>query len=201
MAVQAVELTQRSPFADGFHFGEAGPYELIQSRITVALDPSQPVNRPIVDLEHACRSVSGRVEAQADVLLLRPRARRRGNRCLLCVVPNRGTTGGIPFRYDEPPRFGPESGLHPGDGWVLRSGWTLVWTGWQWDVPRTEGRLGCSVPEVVDARGLPLEGTVRVELQPFLAPAASLSLRSASDLTGTATCYPAADLEQPDAVL
>jgi len=169
--------------------------------MTVALDPDARANAAITDIRHAARSARGHVEAETDVLLLRPAGRRQGNGCLLCVVPNRGTTGGMPFSYDEPPRFGAESGLRPGDGWLLRSGWTVCWTGWQWDVPRNEVSLGCSVPEVVDAAGRPREGTVRVELQPFRAPAPWLPLRSSSDLTRTCTCYPAADLTQADAVL
>jgi hypothetical protein len=169
--------------------------------MTVALDPGSPANAAITDIDSAARSEGGHVEAETDVLLLRPADSRRGNGCLLCVVPNRGTTGGMPFSYDEPPRFGAESGLRPGDGWLLRSGWTVCWAGWQWDVPRNEVSLGCSVPEVVDAAGRPREGTVRVELQPFLRPAPWLPLRSSSDLTRTCTCYPAADPTQADAVL
>jgi hypothetical protein len=201
MSVKALEVTQRSPFAEGMTFGAVGQYELLRTRITMALDPSIPVNRAIVDLDNAHTSVLGLVEVESDALVLRPKETSRGNRCLLSVVPNRGTTGGLPFRYDEPPRFGPETGLQPGDGWVLRAGWTIVWTGWQWDIPRTEGRLGCSVPEVVDLEDQSLEGTIRVELQPFLQSAPSLPLRSASDISGTTTCYPAVDLEQADAVL
>jgi hypothetical protein len=169
--------------------------------MTVALDPDAPANAAITDIHDAARSARGHVEAGTDVLLLRPVDGRQGNGCLLCVVPNRGTTGGMPFSYDEPPRFGAESGLRSGDGWLLRSGWTVCWTGWQWDVPTNEVSLGCSVPEVVDAAGRPREGTVRVELQPFPESAAWLPLRSASDLTRTCTCYPASDLAQVDAVL
>lgn len=201
MAVLGLTVTGQTPFADGTRFGEIGTYEMLRFRVGVALDPHSEVNRPIVDIESAERSDTGYVEVESDVVVLCPTDQGRGNGCLLCVVPNRGTTGGIPFNVDEPPRFGTEPGLHPGDGWLLRAGWTLSWIGWQWDIPRTEGRLGCSVPEVVDDDGRPLEGTVRVNLQPFLAPVSCLPLRSASDLTGTVTCYPAADLEQQDAVL
>lgn len=200
MAVLGVTPVEQGAFADGTRFGETGPYQMLRCRVRVALDPRSGVNRPIVDIDSAEMSESGYVEAESDVVVLGP-MERRGNRCLLCVVPNRGTTGGMPFTIDEPPRFGAEPGLHPGDGWLLQGGWTLCWIGWQWDVPRTEGRLGCSVPEVVDGEGRPLEGTVRVDLQPLLVTAPSLPLRSASDLTGTVTCYPAADLEQRDAVL
>ncbi len=201
MAVLDVAVTNRALFADGRRFGETGPYETLRSRVTVGLNPHSEVNQAIVDLECAEKSASGYVKAESDVLVLGPMDRQRGNGCLLCIVPNRGMTGGMPFDGDMTPRFGAEPGLHPGDGWLLRAGWTLSWIGWQWDVPRTEGRLGCSVPEVVDAEGRSLEGTVRVELQPFLAPKASLPLRSTSDLTGTVACYPAADLDQQDAVL
>jgi Alpha/beta hydrolase domain len=201
VAVVSAQIAWREEFAGGRRFGDAGPYELVRYRMKAALDPGSPANAAVTDIDHAARSACGHVEAETDVLVLRPAGHRRGNGCLLCVVPNRGTTGGMPFSYDGPPRFGAEAGLRPGDGWLLRSGWTVCWTGWQWDVPRTAASLGCSVPEVVDAAGRPLEGTVRVELQPFLAPAPWLPLRSASDLTRTCTCYPASDPAQSDALL
>jgi hypothetical protein len=75
-----------------------------------------------------------------------------------------------------------------------------VWIGWQWDIPRASG-LGCSVPEVVDANGRPIEGQIRVQLQPFLSSASALPLRSASDLSGTTTCYPVAESGEAQARL
>ncbi|MGA2836466.1 MAG: alpha/beta hydrolase domain-containing protein [Acidimicrobiales bacterium] len=194
-------VVDETAFADEMSFGEVGAFRQLHFRTIVALDPNNSANRAIVDLDRAERSATRTVEAESDVIVLGPADPRRGNGCLLCVVPNRGTTGGMPFNLDGPPHFGAEAGLDPGDGWLLRNGWTLAWIGWQWDVPRGADRLGCSVPEVVDDDGRPIQGTVRVELQPFLVSAPSLPLRSASDLSGTAVCYPAADVDQPDAVL
>jgi hypothetical protein len=105
MTVVEHQLVECRPFADGRPFGSVGSYEVLRARTTVSIDPRLKVNRSVVDLQHASRAVSGEILAESDVLMLRPSIAMRGNGCLLCVVPNRGTTGGIPFRYDEPVRL------------------------------------------------------------------------------------------------
>ena len=80
MAVVRAEVTQRRSHFGGRSFGDAGAYERIEGVLAYAVDPLNPVNRSIVDLELAPRaSVSGGVSqaASADTHLYGSAASRR----------------------------------------------------------------------------------------------------------------------------
>src|SRR4051812_14089177 len=87
--VERIELLRRADVAGGKTFGEAGPYEKIVARVHLSVRPEDPHNRPIVDLALAPRNAGGAVEAWADLFLLCPKDRARGNGALLIEIPNR----------------------------------------------------------------------------------------------------------------
>jgi hypothetical protein len=62
----------------------------ITARATIAVDPADPRNAVIADIDNAPRDDKGLVEATADVVLLRPADPLRANGTLLVDVPNRG---------------------------------------------------------------------------------------------------------------
>src|SRR5207302_9061194 len=78
--VRRVSVESRVDVLGGQSFGPVGPYEKLAGVIDVALDPRNPANARIVDLERAPRGADGLVEASAPLMLLRPqdRSRRRG---------------------------------------------------------------------------------------------------------------------------
>ncbi len=82
--VTRFELTgpPRPAFA-GQTFGDAGRYELLAARATIALDPADGRAAIIADLGVAPRNAQGRVEAVAEVVVLRPAEPFRGNGTLL----------------------------------------------------------------------------------------------------------------------
>src|ERR1700676_2619516 len=87
-AVERVEVLERTAFAPGVRFGDAGDYEKIRGIAYFALDPNARANARIVDLKHAPRDGRGRVRFQSEFMLLRPvRAR---DSTLLYDVNNRG---------------------------------------------------------------------------------------------------------------
>lgn len=197
MSVHEVAVSSTVPYADGAAFGAAGPYELERGRTVLRLDPAAPANARITDLDLAPRDADGLVRVTADVVVLRPAdpARRAGT--LLYTVANRGMVA-VPFGIgatalpggtgDAPP---------PGDGFALRRGWTLAWSGWQFDVVPGPGRVSVDVPSV------PRAGRVRVQLTPTTPVRAQPLADWTSALVGsTEPPYPAAEpLDQPDAVL
>ena len=85
------EVLQSGPAFEGRSFGSVGPYVKITARATIAVDPADPRNAIIADIDKAPRDDKGLVEATADVVLLRPADPRRGNGTLLVDIPNRGT--------------------------------------------------------------------------------------------------------------
>ena len=68
--------------------------------------------------------------------------------------------------HHAPPEAEPTYAIDPGDGLLLRRGWTLVWCGWQWDVIRSEALMGLEAPEAVDDGGEPLGGQIICRFQP-----------------------------------
>lgn len=123
----------------GREFGITGRYERLTARATLALDPTLPQNAVIADLALAPRNAQGRVEAMTEIVILRPAEAQRGNRTLFVEVPNRGRelAGQL---YNDGAANDLLLGRDPGNGFLLRQGYTLVWVGWQADIPPGEGR-------------------------------------------------------------
>ena len=168
------------------------PYEWVIATATFSVDPGDPANGRIVDLDLAPRQADGSVRFQSDVRLLRPTD--GGNGRALFVVPNRGMLGGIPFSLDAAPAPGPTEDPDPGDGFLLDAGWTIAWCGWQWDVLRQNGWLGLDAPRA-DVE----PGWMRVEFRPD-AEQAHHPLSDSSPLFQFSD-YPAADRHDPEARL
>lgn len=145
--VIGVTVTSRTPVAEGRAFGTAGSYEQLIGRIEFALDPNDPHNRGIVDLLHAPREADGRVHFSSDLYVVRPTDARKGNGVLLFEVPNRGAKGGLLNAFNRGGSNDPTSVAGAGDGFLMRDGYTLVWVGWEFDVPVTSLRL--SAPPVI----------------------------------------------------
>lgn len=134
--VTSVTITPQTVVADGQSFGSTGPYERLVGRIAFALDPGDPHNVGIVDLNHARRDADRRVRFSSDLHVLRPTDPSKGNGVLLFEVPNRGRRG-LLGRFNRAERSGNDPTTDPdfGDGLLMREGYTLVWVGWEIDVP------------------------------------------------------------------
>src|SRR5262245_43187796 len=88
-----VTISSQTVIAGGQPFGTTGPYEKLSGRIEFALDPTDPHNSKIADLDRAPRDAQGRVVFSADLYVLRPVQPARGNGVLLFEVSNRGRKG------------------------------------------------------------------------------------------------------------
>ena len=67
-----ITISSVEPFAPGASFGDAGAYERVKGVFRGELDPQDPRNRVIVNLDKAPRNASGKVEYEADFFMLRP---------------------------------------------------------------------------------------------------------------------------------
>ncbi|HMF93225.1 MAG TPA: alpha/beta hydrolase domain-containing protein [Vicinamibacterales bacterium] len=133
--VVGLAITSRVTIANGQSFGSTGPYERLVGRIDFALDPADPHNRGIVDLAYAERGSDGRVKFSSDLYVLRPADRSKGNGVLLFEIANRGRRG-LLGRFNRASNgTDPTTDADFGDGFLMREGYTLVWIGWEVDVP------------------------------------------------------------------
>jgi hypothetical protein len=135
----------------------ASGYEKIVGTIHFAVDPTNPRNRAIVDLDAAKKNAAGRVEFSADLYILRPRDQARSNGVALVEVSNRGRKSLLNTFSRGPAGLDPSTDADLGDGFLTRQGYTLVWVGWQFDVPRQGGLMK------LDAPVSSLSGPVRAE--------------------------------------
>ena len=201
MPVTQFDLTLQRPLAEGRAFGEVGPYEELKGRLRYSIDPTHAANARITDVERAPRNHDGRVEFAADVSILLPVDRARGNGRVILDVVNRGNTVTMPnFNHATRPVLGPDADPNPsvdaGDGFLMRHGYTVISCGWQCDVPELPGLFRLYAPEArgTDGRS-PLRGRVYVNLQtPEPVPHFLLSDRGH-------LAHPAADLDEPNATL
>src|SRR5215813_8876399 len=137
-----------------------GEYEKLKGTVELELDPSHPANAVIVDLGRAPRNARGRVEAAADFMVLRPRRPPPRGTLALLEVSNRGGKAVLPYFNRATWSMDPSRTDEFGDRLLMRLNLTLIWVGWQFDVPRQPGLLRLRAPI---ARGVdgPIEGLVR----------------------------------------
>jgi hypothetical protein len=144
--VQRLEITeQESPVFGGAEFAGVGNYERLHGTVFGELDPRHPLNAGIVNLDKAARNARGHVEYQSDFRILKPLDLDRGNGCLVYDVPNRGNQP-IMGRLNGAPDGGHPQ--HAGNGFLMRRGFTVVWSGWQGDVPPGADRLTARFPNI-----------------------------------------------------
>ena len=163
--VTRIEIASRGDVLGGRPFGAAGAYEKIVGKAFFALDPSLPANRSIVDIDKAPRDSAGQVAFSADLYALVPKEVARGNGVALFDVANRGRKNMLRYFNLAPPVADPTTEAEFGDGFLLRRGYTLIWVGWQFDVPKGRGLVGLDAPPVID-QGRPVTGRVMTQLFP-----------------------------------
>jgi hypothetical protein len=133
-ALTRVDVASSSPFVDGKTFDEVGAYTRITGRFYGELDPHLPANKAIVDLAKAPRNARGKVEYSAELDILRPTDAAKGNGTLLYDVNNRGRKVALREFNEAPASNTIDKPEHAGDGFLMRQGFTIVWSGWQGDV-------------------------------------------------------------------
>jgi hypothetical protein len=156
-AVQ-LHIDRREPVLEGRAFGDAGAYEKIVGTVEFSLDPALPANQGVVDLALAPRNADGMVTVTADFYLLKPVDPAKGNGRLFHEVGNRGGKGMLVTFQKTPGSSDPVTEAEFGDGWLMEQGFTLLWMGWQWDVP--DGRMRMEMP-IPTENGQPITGLVR----------------------------------------
>lgn len=162
-SIQSFEIKSRSAAFAGTQFGSAGSYERIVAVVTGQLDPSHPANAGIVDLDKAPRNAAGMVEYKTDAMILRPRNAAQARRVLFYDVANRGRPLAHMLYFNEGKSF--ETVADAGTGFMMRQGYTMVWSGWQGDLPLSaNGKvMGTQFPIARNSDGTPITGLVRDE--------------------------------------
>lgn len=159
------EIQKREPFAKGKNFGKVGPYERIIGRVYYTIDPKLRQNQTIIDLKHAPRDKAGKVLFHSDLFILSPKDSTKGNGAILYDVNNRGKKLAMRFFNFASDNNDPKSAKDAGDGFLLRKGFTVVWSGWDGELLPGNNSLRLFAP-VAKNDGKPITGPIRCEMVP-----------------------------------
>jgi hypothetical protein len=161
--ITKIVIEKREPFANGNEFGVTGPYEKLVGKAYGEVDPKNPLNKIIVGLDRAPVNSRGRVEYWADVFILKPVDMKRGNGKIFYDVPNRGSKRILMFLNDAPENNNPSTLKDAGNGFLMRQGYTIVWSGWQGDLTPGEDFLVAGFP-VITNQGREIIRATRTEM-------------------------------------
>jgi Alpha/beta hydrolase domain len=159
--VTRVEIQRREDVLGGKSFGSVGPYEKIVGRVYFAVDPDNPHNKIIVDLDKASRNAQGKVEFSSDLYIIKPKDPSRGNGVVFFDIVNRGNKQLLRTFSRGGGSADPTAEADFGDAYLLQQGYTLVAVGWQFDVAKGRGLVGTDLPIATD-NGKAITGWVRM---------------------------------------
>ena len=183
-----IEATE-SPTFGGRSFGDVGPYERLTGYAVGAVDPNDPCNAGIVNLDKAPRNGDGLVEYKVDICILRPVDPAKANGWLFYEVLNRGSKRAVCRVNSAPATNTSGKPDDAGTGYLMEQGYTLVWSGWQDDVKHGDGRMRAYYPVATDGdapiTGRVLDETIdetntKVIAKELIYPTASLDKDSAT---------------------
>lgn len=151
--ITEINVQKIEPFANGASFGNTGAYERVWGVAKGEIDPADPRNKVIVNIDKAPRNAFGRVEYEVEWFMLRPADAAKSNHKLLFEVTNRGRKFLMNWIMDAPTQAvgavnDPKVAKDAGNALFFRQGWTMAWTGWDPEAPKTANGMAMKSPVV-----------------------------------------------------
>lgn len=133
--ITKIDIKFRTTAFGGYAFPGVGPYEMIIGVASGEVDPADPRNEVITDLQLAPK-VDGKVQYQHNFYILKPLDPSQGNHKMVYEPPNRGgktyatlnRTGGGNNPNDPGAITGP---VALANSFLWTRGYTTVWSGWE----------------------------------------------------------------------
>lgn len=175
-------------------FPEVGDFEKVVGQAYGEVDPNNPLNAIIQDIELAPKNERGMVEYVTDFYIIKPVNMTKGNRTLAYNIVNRGNKGHLNIGVS-----GGNEPTDPGDGLLEKRGFTQLWSGWQGDILRTNNRLSVDVPVAKNPDESSITGRVRTEYV-RTSPATCLPISESTYTSGT-HIYEPVSFDNSDAIL
>jgi len=186
-----VVTTVESPTFGGYSWPGVGRYEKMAGKAYAEVNPIDPKNAGIVDIQLAPRNANGNVEYSFDFYILKPIHLSRGAHRVMYEPPNRGNkTWGTLGRF--PGGNDPGSVANPtvlGNAFFVPRGYTMVWSGWDKAAGTNSANFNATItlPIATNPDGSSISG-----------PSFEYIVTSAATYALT---YPAATLDQNEATL
>ena len=164
MAVTSLDITHRSIYEGGKAFGEVGAYIYLEGVIHFQIDPSNDSNMAITDLNLAPVNEDGMIEFHSDFSMLKPADASKGCRTVLLDIVNRGIRTVLSGFNRSDRSASLTSNVSSGNAFLMEKGYTIVFCGWQADVPDIPGLIGLHGPNA-EQDGQPLVGDIMNQYQ------------------------------------
>jgi hypothetical protein len=186
-----IQILTRGTAFGGHSFAGVGQYEFITGIATGEVDPNDPRNAIITDIQLAPKNAQGHVVYQHNFYILQPLDPSKGNHKMAYEPPNRGSKtyqqlNNTPIGTDDPAALTDAAALD--DSFLWTRGYTTVWSGW-------ENHLG-PLNGLTATASLPIAGTD--PNNPITGPAYEYIVTGAASFS---LAYPPASLDQSKAVL
>jgi len=189
-----IQILSRGIAFGGYSFPGVGQYEVITGIASGAVDPTNPQNAVITDLQLAPRT-NGKVVYQHNFYILKPLSLSNGNHKMMYEPPNRGgktyqTLNNTPSGTNDPAAITDPTVL--ANSFLWPQGYMTVWSGWEnnlatlSNVPQT-GVATASLPVAHNPDGSTIMGR---GYEYIVSPGATYTL-----------AYPAASGSQNNSVL
>src|ERR1051325_1890795 len=199
--ITRIQILNRTIAFGGYSFAGVGQYEFITGIATGEVNPANPQNALITDIQLAPKNANGNVVYQHNFYILKPLDLNKGNHKMMYEPPNRGgktyqTLNNTPTGGDDPAAITDPAVLD--NSFLWPQGYTTVWSGWENNLGPLEGLTAtASFPILHDPKGNTITGPgyeyiVTTAPQPGKPPTTTFTL-----------AYPAASGAQsaPNAVL
>jgi hypothetical protein len=189
-----IQILSRSMAFGGYSFPGVGQYEVITGIATGEVNPNDPQNAVITDIQLAPRNPKGHVVYQHNFYILKPLDLSNGNHKMMYEPPNRGgktyqTLNNTPDGTNDPGAL--TAAAFPGElanSFLWPQGYTTVWSGWENNLGPLNGLTAtASLPVAHNADGSTITGP---GYEYIVSPGATYTL-----------AYPAASASQSNAVL
>lgn len=151
-------VAQKGPYLGGASFGSAGSFQKLTGTAYMEVDPRDPQDSVIVDLENAPRNARGMVEFSTPFFMLTPTDPTRSSHKLFFAVNNRGNNlEGLLTATSASNVLATDAGA------AMERGFTVIDAGWEGDILPAANKLIANLPIATGPGGAPITGVVRYE--------------------------------------
>ena len=145
--VTKIQIASKEAAFGGYVFKGVGAYEKIVGKAFGELDPKDPKNSVIVDIQLAPKNANGKVEYAFDFYILKPIDPSKGNHKVMYEPPNRGrkTHGALNRGAGS---NDPGSVTDPkvlANMFLPPRGYTMVWSGWDYSAGKSSADFNTTV--------------------------------------------------------
>jgi hypothetical protein len=162
--VVKLEQIERYDVFNGQSIGLRGSYEWLSGIAVFEIDPKNPRNRSIADVDLAMVNGKGMIEFKSPFLLLHAKDLSKRNGLCLLEVSNRGGKALLSmYNGARTGQVRPNVPKDFGNLWLLEQGYMLAWIAWEWDIPMSPGSFGIELSPLEYRPGNPITGLVRAD--------------------------------------